>query len=593
MGAGHDGAARELALRLRAGGHDAEVRDFLDSGPLRVGAALRRGYEFELKHVPSAYDVTYRLWYRLPWLCPVVTWLVTALTRRRVQRWVRRAGADVVVSTYPLATLCLGRMRATGRLRVPAVNFITDFGVHPLWVHRGVDVNLAVHDAPAAAAARRGGRPSIACGPAVSPAFEREALPDREAARAGLGLGSGERAVLVVAGSWGVGGVEAAWRALSRGGRFTPVVVCGRDERLRRHVSALASSAPGNSVVLGWTDAMPALMAACDALVENAGGLTSLEAMRAGLPVVSFQPIAGHGKENTLAMAAAGISRLAADAAGLLEALEELTASGPARTEQVEAARGLFRGDPAGLVLDAASAPALQPGARRRRAVSVATRVAAALTGLAGLGWLGLTSGVAMAAEAGAGVAHPAAGASSVVYVGVRLDVAELASPAVAATLRDLNLTAIVDRETALADPSAVRGLAAAGVDVASGGQGDWIGAESPTAPWDRAQSDARAAREIEQLTGAETDVVVPGRRVNMWDLIAFRHAHSSVVVPDHVIDAGPAAAAQDPLHLKPRDIYLINGLGSTAADLDGVLGRLRAGLHEAHLAALPLVDLT
>ena len=57
---------------------------------------------------------------------------------------------------------------------------------------------------------------------------------------------------------------------------------------------------------------MPALMAACDALVENAGGLTSLEAMRAGLPVVSFQPIAGHGRENTARMAEAGVSRLAA-----------------------------------------------------------------------------------------------------------------------------------------------------------------------------------------------------------------------------------------------------------------------------------------
>ena len=37
---------------------------------LRIGAALRSGYEFELKHLPSAYEATYRLWYRVPWLCP-------------------------------------------------------------------------------------------------------------------------------------------------------------------------------------------------------------------------------------------------------------------------------------------------------------------------------------------------------------------------------------------------------------------------------------------------------------------------------------------------------------------------------------------
>ena len=52
VGAGHDGAARGLAAQLRDDGYTAEVRDFLDSGPLRIGAALRSGYEFELKHIP-------------------------------------------------------------------------------------------------------------------------------------------------------------------------------------------------------------------------------------------------------------------------------------------------------------------------------------------------------------------------------------------------------------------------------------------------------------------------------------------------------------------------------------------------------------
>ena len=73
---------------------------------------------------------------------------------------------------------------------------------------------------------------------------------------------------------------------------------------------------------------MPALMSGCDALVENAGGLTSFEAMRAGLPVVSFQPIAGHGRENTAHMDAAGVSRLATSPEELIKALASLTVAG-------------------------------------------------------------------------------------------------------------------------------------------------------------------------------------------------------------------------------------------------------------------------
>jgi UDP-N-acetylglucosamine:LPS N-acetylglucosamine transferase len=35
--------------------------------------------------------------------------------------------------------------------------------------------------------------------------------------------------------------------------------------------------------VIGWTDQMPALMSASDAPVENAGGLTCMEAFAVGL----------------------------------------------------------------------------------------------------------------------------------------------------------------------------------------------------------------------------------------------------------------------------------------------------------------------
>ncbi len=592
MGAGHDGAARGLAAQLTAAGHETEVRDFLDSGPLRIGTALRSGYEFELKHVPAAYDATYRMWYRVPWLCGMVAWLVAILTRRRVMRWVREVQATAVVSTYPLATLCLGRLRSTGRLAIPAVNFITDFGVHPLWVHGGVDLNLAIHDGPAQMAARRTGRASIACGPVVADSFAPEHLPDRSQTRAALGLGSGQRAVLVVGGSWGVGNIRGTWDAITADNRFTPVVVCGRDARLHDEVSAWAAAFAGDSVVIGWTDDMPALMVACDALVENAGGLTSLEAMRAGLPVVSFQPIAGHGKENTAGMAAAGVSRFAADAASLADALDVLTTPGLARDQQVGRAGDMFRAEAAELVAGMAAASAYQPPARRP-ALAVA-RAAAALAAAASLGWLGLTSGVAVAAEAGAGVAHPVSKNATVAYVGVRLDSAEMADPTVVTALEEMHLTAVVDAATALANVNSVRDLVADGVNVENGGIGDPSNGthhDRDSSPWKRAQQDARAGDSLGLLIGERVTVTIPGRRVNAWDLIECRDAHTSLVVPNHILDPRPTDV-EAPIHLSPRHIYLINGLGATPRQLVAFLSQLRLSLHTAHLSASPLATL-
>jgi len=595
MGAGHDGAARELARRLETAGHSTTVRDFLDSGPLHIGAALRGGYEFELKHVPSAYDATYRFWYRAPWLAAPIAWFICVLTRRRVLRWVRQSGASVVVSTYPLATLCLGRLRALGRLQIPAVNFITDFGVHPLWVHRGMDLNLAVHERCAEVAARRTGRPALTCGPLVADHFAP--TPDTAARRAAvrkeLDLGALDRAVLVVAGSWGVGDVIATFRAVAAGGRFVPVVVCGRDEALRQRLVDEAAAEGLRAIVFGWTDRMAELMTGCDALVENAGGLTSLEALRCGLPVVSFNPIAGHGRENTTAMAAAGISHLAADEGELALALDEVTTPGAARNRQIEAGQAMFISDGAQHVLAATRMPKpeLTPW---RRPVRVATRLAVSLVALAALTWTGLTTGVGVAAAAGAGVAHPPAKAGAVIFVGVRLDETEINDPAIGQALAQLQATAVIDAQTAAADPAGVQSLVARGIDVEDGGRGDQAGLGHPASSllWTRAGQDVRAAQAIDSLTGQPVKVFVPGRRINAWDIHDTHEAHLLVVVPNATLVAGTESPSRI-LSLKARRIYLIKGEGASDAQLTALLGTLEQRMVAVGLSGAPLDTLT
>src|SRR5947208_3235014 len=265
MGGGHDGAGRELVARLRAQGHDAQMVDFLSAFPLRIGWLVRLCYLLELKYAPWSYDATYRLWYRLPFMVGPIGALINVLTRRRILRWVREAEADVVVSTYPMASLVLGRARQRGRLKLPVATFITDFAVHPLWTHPGVDLHLCVHPQSADVAAARSGRAATAPGPMVPERFHAE-LPDRHTARQHLDLADHERLVLVVAGAWGIGDVGQTFDTILASDRFTPLAVCGNNEPLRRRLEE-----HGGGHVLGWTDDMPTLMAAADVLVQNAG----------------------------------------------------------------------------------------------------------------------------------------------------------------------------------------------------------------------------------------------------------------------------------------------------------------------------------
>jgi hypothetical protein len=431
----------------------------------------------------------------------------------------------------------------------------------------------------------------VACGPVVSPRFDPAVLPPRSAARTALGL-NGHRAVLVVAGSWGVGDVESTWSAITASTEFTPVVVCGRDPHLLARVKALAESYQGDAVVLGWTDDMPGLVAACDALVENAGGLTSLEAMKAGLPVVSFHPIAGHGKENTARMAEAGVSQLARDETELTAVLEAVTTPGPARDAQIARGQAMFQSHPADLVVSASATPTPRPA---RQPVLAVVRVAAALTAFASLGWLGLTSGVAIATEAGAGVAHPAPDTGAVAYVGVRLDGAQLADAGVVSAIRRMGLTAVVDDRTAMANPGLVRTMAAQGINLENGGMGDsprFPGGDRDLFPWTRAHSDAQAGRRLQLLIDRPVTVTVPGRRLTAWDLIECRDAHMSLVVPNHTLYA-QRLEPTGYIHLTNKRIYLINGLDATPAQLEEYLSQLSWSLQADHLRAKSLATLT
>ena len=435
MGAGHDGAARELAARLSRMGRQVSVVDFLDCMPLRLGPLLRLVYRLQLSYAPWSYETSYRACNVVPGLKGLITLVLSLFAGRSVRRLVRgrtvrrlvgpkaarrlSVGGQpgVVVSTYPFASLVLGRGRQRGWLNVPVATFITDFAVHTFWVHEGVDLHLGVHPSSAACAEVATGGVALATGPVVPARFEEDG-PAKEVARARLGLPEDRLLALVVAGAWGVGDVEATFDALVRTGQYLPVAVCGTNNRLRERLSA-----QGKGVVLGWTDQMAELMAAADVLVQNAGGLTCMEAFARGLPVVSFHPVAGHGIENAKEMARVGVAPFAVGEDELSQVLSDLAADGSGQGARVK--EELLCADPALPVVALAdsglpvpSEPALRPP-RRRLALVAGWAAAVYLLLNLGADWVS-AHGVDMARAVRPG---------NRVYVGVRLSASALAAP--------------------------------------------------------------------------------------------------------------------------------------------------------------------
>lgn len=576
MGAGHDGAAQELRRRLEASGHRVEVVDFLDAVAFHIGPVLRWFYQVQLRMAPWSYELSYKM---APLLRAPAVMVDTWLTRRKLKRAIKDFRPDAVVSVYPLASLVLGRMRRKKQLRVPVLTYLTDFAVHSLWVHRGIDRHLAVSEISAAAATSRGGKDARARGPLVSERF-RDAEYDRDTVRSNLGLSPEDRAVLVVAGSWGVGDVVATVEAIGRTGEFHPITVCGRDDKLRTELESR-----GFGTVIGWTDEMPALMSAADALVENAGGLTCMEAFAVGLPVITFRPIAGHGKDNAEMMARAGVNCYARDESELQTILREVTRPGPERDALVDTARLLFVADPADDVEELAQTEHLVD--RKGRVVAVRaprgrrTAMIAAASVLVLYG--GLTLGAQAVSAIGVGVAKPPKDAVHTAYVGVRLDHTQLGDDALLAEIRDMGVSIVVDARAVAHRSDELEQLADQGVDIANGGWG-----KGSFLRWNRARNDvARAGKLIAQEAGQPAREFCPGRRLDAFDQYYSHRQKQKLVVANHTVR--PESL---PARLESGKVYVLDGRDRDATAMEVAVSDLDTQFGRAGLRAAPLGEL-
>ncbi len=328
VGAGHDGAADELISRLATLGVAADRRDYLDALPRIFRCMLRDGYRLSVGYAPAFFDWMFAHLEHAGWVQRVALGLCR-MAQRHVLRWV--GDHDVVVSTYMLASQTLGQLKEAGLVDATLVTFLTDPAVHRLWVHPAVDHHVTVTEATARMGRLVYRTPMRAVGGLVSPRFAHRPDPaHRHRLRAELGLSPDSLVVLLATGSLGMGDVPHVVRTISSSGVAEVVVLCGRNDRLRKQLS----TQPG-VVALGWRDDVPELMAAVNVLVHNAGGLSLTEALTAGLPAVTYRPIPGHGIANSEVLAEAGLAPWPQDEAGLVAAIRQ---------------QALRRGDPSHVV---------------------------------------------------------------------------------------------------------------------------------------------------------------------------------------------------------------------------------------------------
>jgi hypothetical protein len=179
-------------------------------------------------------------------------------------------------------------------------------------------------------------------------------------ARRALGLPETGPLILVSGGGWGVGKLERAVRSALKLENSNVVCICGLNEQIRERLDADFAEEP-RARILGFTHEMNELMAAADAVVHSTAGVTCLEALVRGKPIIAYSSPAGHARWNAKAIQALGMGDDTRTSRQLTAALEKAVSQPPVATRRLRAER------PAAPLIVAARPRNGRPFFRRRR----------------------------------------------------------------------------------------------------------------------------------------------------------------------------------------------------------------------------------
>jgi UDP-N-acetylglucosamine:LPS N-acetylglucosamine transferase len=323
IGEGHVTAARSLVGRLqgRTEVEEVELRTDLDVLGPRLGRFLTRGFHTHLEQARWTYDLSYELFFRRSLPRRAAQRVLGALSAGGLQATISNYRADVVVTEFPVLSAALGELRAHKKLAVPVCSSISDPAGLYYWVHPGVDMHLLSwpEAKPEADRIAGPGRATVVRA-MVDERFHQ--TPPREHARTALNLPMDAEIVTISGGGWGMGEVgQLVETVLLARPQATIIALAGRNQGLR---AALQHTHPDTDRlrVLGFTEQMPQLLTATDALIHTTGGTTALEARVVGCPMINFGRGVAHVRAHAAAMADRGLAEWAQGLDALPGALE-------------------------------------------------------------------------------------------------------------------------------------------------------------------------------------------------------------------------------------------------------------------------------
>lgn len=294
-------AAKAIAERCEAEGHEANVVDFLGLGGKPTSRFISDFYIRLAKYFPYVFGFFYNAMLTISrtfYIGHSIVYLLNARIAPKLGEYLKENHYDAVIATHMFPADAIARLKSKGVSLPVSVMVSTDYACYPFLEEAVCDYYILPHEALMDVYAKRGipGEKLRPYGIPVSMRFSD--LPDRETARERLGIALDDEMYLLMGGSMGAGKIRKFTKQLAEAVPHAKIIViCGKNNRLKasleKHLAAYR-----NVILVGFTTEIPCYMAACDVLYTKPGGLTSTEALVCHTPTVHTAPIPGCETDN-------------------------------------------------------------------------------------------------------------------------------------------------------------------------------------------------------------------------------------------------------------------------------------------------------
>lgn len=294
IGGGHKAAARALEQVCQAKDIQVSHIDLLDYTNNAFKKLYRDAFIQMLETAPDAVNFVGKLLDKTPQEEQTTRTKLSArlsrLVSRRLPKALHKLKPDLIIHTHFLAPAILS---VTSHIDVPEAVVVTDYGAHQLWLQPNVDryfvatEEMRVH----LEAAQVDSEKIQVSGIPIDEQFD--VLESKEEARATLNISPTQKTLLLMASGLDEETLETLLQQLTVLEIDLKVfVICGRTEHLITVAEKTLHNYQGtiDFEILGFVTEIPRYMAASDMIAGKSGGLTTTEALAAGLAFALVTP---------------------------------------------------------------------------------------------------------------------------------------------------------------------------------------------------------------------------------------------------------------------------------------------------------------